>query len=137
MGAVKERVGSRIGKERRSRSTRQDRAESLSERTNLLSDSADLLKAQIIEIENIRGVRSREFDNVKDITSPDLKEDERLLLKSNMLQGLITLLKSRINVKYSYLRLFSILIFFCTYSTTVIIQRNISDSFGVQSRSEK
>ena len=132
MGAVAGSVG-RIRQDVRSRSTRQGGAEPTSPGgTNSLDDSADVLKAQIIEIEKIRS--SKAFHIAKDITSPDLNEDERLLFKSNVLKGLIALLKSRIDIKYSYLRLLGMLLFFSLYSTTVIIQRNIFDSFGVQSR---
>jgi hypothetical protein len=50
------------------------------------------------------------------------------------LKGLIVKLKSRIETKYSYLKLFALLTFFCFYAVSVIIQRDISGSFGVQSR---
>ncbi len=102
--------------------------------TFLKGESADVLAAQIIELEKIRNERSKAFENIKDITSPDLDKDGRLMLKSNLLKGLITLLQNRIDIKYSYLRLFAILTFFCIYSASVIIQRDIFNSFGVQSR---
>ena len=105
--------------------------------TPLCCDSADVITAQIIEIERLRNERSKAFDHIKDITSPDLSEKVRFMLKSNMLNGLALLLKNRIDTKYSYLRLFTILIFFIIYSTTIIIQRDISNACGVQSRCEK
>ncbi len=78
----------------------------------LNDDSADALKAQLIAL------------------------DDRLLLKSTLLKGLIAVLKSRIEIKYSYLKLLSLMTFFCFYSVSVIIQRDISGSYGVQSRWE-
>ena len=103
----------------------------------LNDDSADALKAQILVLEKIRNEKSKVFDNINnDITSPDLKEDDRLLLKSTLLKGLIAVLKSRIEIKYSYLKLLSLMTFFCFYSVSVIIQRNISGSYEVQSRWE-
>jgi hypothetical protein len=100
-----------------------------------MGDSADVLKAQIIAVEKIRNEKAQVLDKINnDITSPDLNEDERLLLKSTLLKGLIVVLKSRIETKYSYLKLFALLTFFCFYAVSVIIQRDISGSFGVQSR---
>jgi hypothetical protein len=97
-------------------------------------DSADVLKAQIIEIEKIRNEKSKAFDTFGDITTPDLEDDQRSLLKSTLLKGLIDVLQRRIEIKYSYLKLLALMTFFCFYSTSVILQRDISGSFGVQSR---
>jgi hypothetical protein len=103
----------------------------------LNDDSADALKAQILALEKIRNEKSKVFDNINnDITSPDLNEDDRLLLKSTLLKGLIAVLKSRIEIKYLYLNLLSLMTFFCFYSVSVIIQRDISGSYEVQSRWE-
>ena len=103
----------------------------------LKDDSADVLKAQIIALEKIRNEKSKKIDNVdKDIASPDINEDERLLRKSTLLKGLIVVLERRIETKYSYLKLLALLTFFCFYSVSFIMQRDISASFGVQSRWE-
>jgi hypothetical protein len=126
----------RARQENRSRSNKNSETGASSSRdgTFLKGDSADVLRAQIIEIEKIRNEKSKVFEKVKDIASPDLKEDERLSLKLSLLKGLIMLIQNRIDIKYSYLRLFAVLTFFCIYSATVILQRDITDSFGVQSR---
>jgi hypothetical protein len=134
MGAVAGSVA-RMRQENGSGSTKKSETDFLSrDGTFLKSDSADVLKAQIIEIENIRNERSKVFEKFKDIASPDLEDHERLSLKLRLLKGFIMLIQSRIDIKYSYLRLFAVLTFFCIYSATVILQRDISDSFGVQSR---
>jgi hypothetical protein len=101
-----------------------------------MSDSADVLKAQIIEIEKIRNEKSKAFDNINDLTSPDLNDTQRLLLKSNLLKGLKAVLQRRIEIKYSYLKLLALITFFGFYSASVVLQRDISGSFGVQSRRE-
>lgn len=105
-----------------------------SEAAHSNGDSVDVLKAQIIEIEKIRTEKSKAFDNISDITSPDLNDDQKLLLKSTLLKGLIDVLQRRIEIKYSYLKLLALLTFFCFYSASVILQRDITESFGVLSR---
>ncbi len=124
-----------VGQEGRNKDTKQMEAKlSSGGGTFSIGDSEDVLKAQIIEMERIRKEKSKVLNNINDITSPDLSENERSLLKLTLLKGFINVLKSRIGMKYSYLKLLALITFFCFYSTSVILQRDISGSFGVQSR---
>ena len=133
MGAVAQSV--RSTRQEHHSSTFQNNAVGRMGGSALNDDSVDLLKAQIIALEKIRNERSKTFDNFNnDIASPDLYEDDRLLLKSTLLKGLVVVLKRRIETKYSYLKLLALMTFFCFYFVSVIMQRDISASFGVQSR---
>ena len=134
IGAVAQ--SARSARQESSNRTTEQREASLSSGGGTFSngDSADVLKAQIIEMERIRNEKSKAFRNINDITSTDLNDSERSLLKSTLLKGFISVLQGRIEIKYSYLKLLAIITFFCFYSISVILQRDISSSFGVQSR---
>ena len=85
-------------------------------------EQAASLESQIREIDKIR--RSK-FD-VLDAKAKKFKQ----------LSGLSALLRKRIETKGSYIRFFALTGFFCLYSTSLILQRDISSAFGVQTRSE-
>ncbi len=134
MGAVAAGVGRNNQNGSRNLARNTKTSSSLETETVLMGDSIESLKEQILQIERIRNEKAKAAEDSMDVTSPELNDEQRLLLKSKLLKGFISLLKSRIQMKHAYLRLLAILTFFGVYCATLVVQRNISGSFGVQSR---
>ena len=95
-------------------------------------DSVGTLEATVFEIEKFRQ-RLRD-PTVDRFDSED--QEELMYIQALQLEGLEHMLKKRIERKMSYLRLFSLLIFFSLYSVSLILQRDITSAFGVQTRFE-
>ncbi len=47
---------------------------------------------------------------------------------------LLHLVKIRIENRYGYMKLFSLLIFFAIYLTSISVQNNVQDAFAIESR---
>jgi hypothetical protein len=47
---------------------------------------------------------------------------------------LLQLVKVRIENRYGYIKLISLLLFFSMYLTSISVQQNVSDAFGIESR---
>jgi hypothetical protein len=50
---------------------------------------------------------------------------------------LLQLIKIRIENRYGYIKLFSLLLFFSIYLTSISVQQNVRETFSVESRCEK
>ena len=52
-------------------------------------------------------------------------------------RALLQLVKIRIENRYGYIKLFSLLIFFAMYLTSISVQQNVRDAFAIESRCEE
>jgi hypothetical protein len=52
-------------------------------------------------------------------------------------RALLQLVKIRIENRYGYIKLFSLLTFFSIYLTLISVQQNVSDAFSIESRYEE